>query len=130
VNPPYSRAAFINCPTHHAQSAAERGPKRGIGWRFFHGLVEQHGCAEKSLEQGVVQFVHDTRALSTTFFQTDIIFEVRSSLAGQPDSSLKRCFRSHAIGSHGSGIRDAPGETIGVDGANPRRSANQDRMSG
>jgi hypothetical protein len=130
VNPQYSRAAFINCPTHHVQSAAERRPKRGIGWRFFHGLVEQHGCAEKSLEQSIVQFVHDTRTLSTTFFQTDIIFEVRSSLAGQPDSSLKRCFRSPAIGSHGSGIRAAPGETISVDGANPRRSANQDRMSG
>jgi hypothetical protein len=129
VNPPYSRAAFINCPMHHAQSAAERGPKRGIGWRFFHGLVEQHGCAEKSLEQSVVQFVDDTRALSTTFFQTDIIFEVRWSLAGQPDSSLKRCFRLPAIGSHRSGIRAVPGETIGVDGANPRSSADQDRMS-
>jgi hypothetical protein len=81
VNPPYSCAAFINCPTHHAQSAAARGPKRGICWHFFDGLVEQHGCAEKSPEQSVVQFVHDTHTLSTTFFQTDIIDEVRSSLA-------------------------------------------------
>jgi hypothetical protein len=131
VNPPYSRAAFINRPTHQAQSAAERGPKRGIGWRLFHSLVEQHGCAQESLEQSVVQFVHDVRTLSTTFFQTDIIFELRLSLARQPNSSLKRCFRSPAVSSHGSCIRAATGETIGVDGANPRRSAgNQDRMSG
>jgi hypothetical protein len=94
---------------------------------LFHRLVEQHGCAEKPLEQSVVQFVNDAR----TFFQTDIILEVRLCLAGQPDSSLKRCSRSPAVPFHESGIRAAPGETIGVDGANPRRSAgNQDRMSG
>src|SRR3977135_2446392 len=119
MNPPHSRAAFINRPARQAQSAAERGPKKGIGWRLFHGLVEQHGCAEKSLEQSVVQFVHDARTLSRAFFQTNIIFEVRLSWGGLPDSSLKRCSRSPAVPSSGSGTRAGTGERTGVDGANP-----------
>jgi len=131
MNPPHSRAAFINRPARQAQSAAKRGPKRGIGWRLFHGLVEQQGCAEKSLEQSVVQFVHDARTFFATFFQTDIIFEVRLSLAGQPDSSLKRCLCSPAIPSHGPASEPLLAKQSAVDGANPGRSAgNQGRMSG
>ena len=55
------RTAFIDGPTHQAQSAAQRRLRRGIGRRLFHGLVEQDGCAEESLEQRIVQFVHDAR---------------------------------------------------------------------
>jgi hypothetical protein len=50
VKPPYSRAAFINGPSHQAQSAAEHGLRGGIGTRLFHRLVEQHGGTKKSLE--------------------------------------------------------------------------------
>jgi hypothetical protein len=49
----------------------------------------------------------------------------------EPEYSLKRCSPSRAAQCHRYSIRAAPGETIGVDGANPKRSAsNQDRMSG
>ena len=78
-----------------------------------------------------MQFVRDARTLSTTFFPADIIFEVLLPLAGQRESSLKRWSPSPAVPSHGSGIRAAPREAIGVDGANPGRNAgNRDRMYG
>jgi hypothetical protein len=44
-------------------------------------------------------------------------------LGGQPEYSLKRCSPSRAAQCHRYSIRAAPGETIGVDGANPKRSA-------
>jgi hypothetical protein len=71
------------------------------------------------------------RTLTTTLFQADVIFEERLSLTGQPKRLLERGFRLRAAAWHESVMRAAPGETIGVNGANPRRSAgNQDRMSG
>ena len=97
---------------------------------MFYSLVEQHGCAEESLEQSVVQFVRDARTLPGPFFQADIVFEVGLPLGCQPNSSLERCSRSPAVPSRESGIRAAPRETIGVDCANLRRSADiGDRMS-
>ena len=79
VNSPNCRAAFINGLTYETQSSAERGHRRGIHRRLFYRLAEQHGCAEESLQERVVQFVHDARTLSEAFFPTDIIFGVRLS---------------------------------------------------
>jgi len=45
--------------------------------------MNQHRGSEKSLEQGVVQFVLNARTLSITFFQPDITFQVLLSLAGR-----------------------------------------------
>jgi hypothetical protein len=92
-------------------------------------LLEQHGCGEKPLEQSVVQFLRDARTLFTTFFQTDITFELRLSQAGHLASSMERCSRSSTVPSHLSGIKAALGETIGVDGARGRAGI-QVRMSG
>ena len=85
-------------------------------------MVEQHGCAEKSLEQSVVQFVRYARTLFTTFFQTNIIFEVRLSLAGHPFPKSERCSRTPAVLSARRRISAAWGETIGVNGTNLRTS--------
>src|SRR5262249_21229512 len=97
---------------------------------LFHRQVKQHGGAEKSLQERVVQFVHDARSLSRALLSTNIVFEIPLPLAGQASSS-KRDFSPAAAPFAGPGIRAASGETVGVNGANPISCAcSHNRMAG
>src|SRR5580765_8987836 len=67
--------------------------------------------------------VHAPRRIGSQTGVRRTTFEERPCLGGQPEYSLKRCSPSRAAQCHRYNVRAAPGETIGVDGANPKRSA-------
>src|SRR5271156_41378 len=67
-------AALVNHAVHHPQNAIQRRFTRRIRRRLFHCHIEQHRRSEKPLEQRVVQFPRNVRALLKALFQADGLF--------------------------------------------------------
>ncbi len=82
TQPPHGVPALLDHLPHQLKDAAERRFGRRILGQPVDRDVQLHGCAEKALQQGIVQFLRDASPLGQPLFKTNVELPSEADAAG------------------------------------------------